>query len=156
MPMFMEFAQWVWRDPRRAMTWALTFPSLLGFLMLGAGLGYEMIPAKERPVFEAKTAYFLKHVLVYTGVRMTPDVLYVFVGACKVLGGIAIHGFLGRLLDTLANVGFCLLFALVIPTHMQVPAAKDPKALLPLFFLAVALARLVEPFFQGRSKEKRG
>eukprot|EP00747_Dinoflagellata_sp_TGD_P035105 gnl/TRDRNA2_/TRDRNA2_137654_c0_seq1.p1 gnl/TRDRNA2_/TRDRNA2_137654_c0~~gnl/TRDRNA2_/TRDRNA2_137654_c0_seq1.p1 ORF type:complete len:178 (-),score=36.92 gnl/TRDRNA2_/TRDRNA2_137654_c0_seq1:78-611(-) len=145
MVMFKQLLVWVWTQPRVAFTWFLSVPGLMGLLLLGAGCGLWQLPPKAQLQLEAKIAFFLKHVLRSTGVALQSNQLLVLVGACKVLGTVALHGLCGARLEMLANCGFCILFVLVLPTHLYVPEAKDPKAVQPLVFLAIGTIRLFLP-----------
>merc|ERR1712032_143994 len=125
------------------LTWSMSSMGMLGLFMVGASAGLWQYPEKHLPAMEAMTNWWVDHVYQVLGIKMWPNFLRGTIGLGKVFGILALHGLFGKPLELLANIGFCVLFLLIIPTHLHVRAAMDPYALAPLGFLIMATARLL-------------
>eukprot|EP00928_Gymnodinium_smaydae_P075601 TRINITY_DN58610_c0_g1_i1.p1 TRINITY_DN58610_c0_g1~~TRINITY_DN58610_c0_g1_i1.p1 ORF type:complete len:179 (-),score=24.63 TRINITY_DN58610_c0_g1_i1:237-737(-) len=150
-----EFFRFIVNRPYDAATWGLSLLGVMGCFLLGAGLEVVPLPPKAQPQVDAKVKFFLSSIQRNLGLALNPNHFLAFVGACQIVGTAALHGLLGRILDKLANVCFCILCVLVVPTHIYVKEAGDPNGAIPLGFLAVALVRLCLPLFMQKAPSKR-
>jgi hypothetical protein len=129
--------------PRRLATMLMLPMGAAGVFHLALGLGLVQ-PPPSMPVDKV----FALWNPVFSSVFPSWKELLLFIGASKVLGVIAIAGYLGGFLDTLANLGFVVLCAFATFTHIDV-MRDSPGG--PIFMLLVSLNRLFLPKYASKN-----